>query len=82
MLVREQVLRERKRQVLKCEKLEAELRKAQERLRDMIVADPAALFTLSVADNRTQGISWTGEDLQHILGYPGLKVNAMSGQFP
>jgi len=51
------------------ERLEADLRKAQQRLQHVIVSSPAVLFTLSFTDDRIEGISWVSENLERILGY-------------
>jgi PAS domain S-box-containing protein len=50
--------------------LEDQFRRAQQRLRDVVASSPTVLFTLSVAEDQVQGISWTSENLREILGYP------------
>ena len=51
------------------EKLEAELRQAQQRLEEVVISNPAILFTLAAADGWVEGISWISDYLRQILGY-------------
>lgn len=51
------------------EKLEAELRQTQHRLRHIVLSSPAVLFTLAISGEEIQGITWISENLRHILGY-------------
>jgi PAS domain S-box-containing protein len=50
--------------------LAAELRKAEHRVQHIVTSSPAVLFTLAVADNQLQGISWISGNVQEICGYP------------
>ena len=50
--------------------LEAQFRQAQQRLRHIVVSSPAVLFTLTIAGNEVQGISWASDNLMQIFGYP------------
>ena len=50
--------------------LEDQFRRAQQRLRDVVVSSPAVLFTLAIVEDQVQGISWTSDNLREILGYP------------
>ena len=50
--------------------LEDQFRRAQQRLRDVVVSSPAVLFTLAIAEDEVQSISWTSDNLREILGYP------------
>jgi PAS domain S-box-containing protein len=50
--------------------LEDHYRRAEQRLRDVVVSSPAVLFTLTVARDQIQSISWTSDNLREILGYP------------
>jgi PAS domain S-box-containing protein len=50
--------------------LEEQFRKAQQRLRDVVVSSPAVLFTLALAADEVQSISWASDNLQEVLGHP------------
>jgi PAS domain S-box-containing protein len=54
----------------KRRQLENQFRMAEQRLRDVVASSPAVLFTLGVAEDQIQGISWTSDNLREILGYP------------
>src|SRR6202044_1940789 len=44
--------------------LEEQFRKAQQRLRDVVVSSPAVLFTLALTADEVQSISWVSDNLQ------------------
>jgi PAS domain S-box-containing protein len=54
---------------LEREKLEAELRQAQQRLEQVVISNPAIIFTLTTSEERIEGISWISDNLRQILGY-------------
>ncbi len=49
---------------------EAALQAAQRRLEQVIASSPSVLFTLTVADDRIRGVSWTSDTLRDLFGYP------------
>ena len=50
-------------------KLEVKFRRAQQRLRKVVVSSPAILFTIDVTPEEISGITWTSENVRAILGY-------------
>jgi PAS domain S-box-containing protein len=50
--------------------LETQFRKAQQRLRHIVVSSPAVLFTLAIVGNDLEGISWISDNVWEIFGYP------------
>jgi PAS domain S-box-containing protein len=50
--------------------LEDQFRRAQQQLRDVVASSPAVLFTLAIAADGIQGVSWISDNLREILGYP------------
>ena len=50
--------------------LEDQFSQSQQRLRDVVVSSPAVLFTLAIAQDQVQSISWTSDNLLEVLGYP------------
>ena len=51
-------------------RLEDQFRRAERRLREVVVSSPAVLFTLAIAEEEVQSITWTSDNLREILGYP------------
>src|SRR5450756_2634664 len=51
-------------------KLETQFRKAQQRLRHIVVSSPAVLFTLAIVGNDLESISWISDNVWEIFGYP------------
>jgi two-component system, cell cycle sensor histidine kinase and response regulator CckA len=50
--------------------LETQFRKAQQRLRHIVVSSPAVLFTLAIVGNDLESISWISDNVWEIFGYP------------
>lgn len=50
--------------------LETQFRKAQQRLRHIVVSSPAVLFTLAIVGNALESISWISDNVWEIFGYP------------
>lgn len=50
-------------------RLEDQFRRAQQRLRHVVVSSPAVLFTLAIAQGRIERISWVSDNLREILGH-------------
>jgi PAS domain S-box-containing protein len=49
--------------------LEEQVRRAQQRLRDVVLSSPAVLFTLMIEEEEIQRISWISDNLREVLGY-------------
>ncbi len=55
--------------VTERKRLEEQYLQAQQRLRDIIASSPVVLFTLAVAGEQIQGISWISDNLVEVFGY-------------
>ena len=60
---------ERKRAEQSLRESEAQFRHAQQRLEQVVTSSPAVLFTLAIAGDQIQGISWISPNLLEILGH-------------
>jgi PAS domain S-box-containing protein len=50
-------------------RLEEDSRRAQQRLREVVVSSPAVLFTLAMSETDVEGLTWTSDNLREILGH-------------